>query len=83
MRELFEKWAIRLVSVIFLITLLLNISISYRQVRKAQDEFMRNSLSFLYNELKFGNDDVLEEFKKDHSNFDTVSYTHLTLPTKA
>ena len=74
MRELFEKWAIRLVSVIFLITLLLNISISYRQVRKAQDEFMRNSLSFLYNELKFGNDDVLEEFKKDHSNFDIIFF---------
>lgn len=69
MKNLLEKSMVKIFSLILLLTFFINISISFREKMKAQNEFMRDSLGFLFYELKTGDIGILSDFEKSYPSY--------------
>lgn len=74
MKDLLEKSLIRIFSLVMLVTFLINISIVFRGKIKAQNEFMEDSLGFIFYEIKNGNKNILEDFEKTYPKYKLVYF---------
>lgn len=74
MKNLLEKSMVKIFSLILLLTFLINISISFREKIKAQNEFMRDSLGFLFYELKTGDVEILRDFEKSYPSYKLIYF---------
>lgn len=69
MKDLLEKSLVRIFSLVMLVTFLINISISFEGKIKAQNEFMEDSLGFIFYELKSGDTEILKDFEKSYPRY--------------
>ncbi len=69
MKDLLEKSLVRIFSLVMLVTFLINISISFEGKIKAQNEFMEDSLGFIFYELKSGDTKILKDFEKSYPRY--------------
>ena len=74
MKDLLEKSLIRIFSLVMLVTFLINISIVFRGKNKAQNEFMEDSLSFIFYEIKNGNKNILKDFEKTYPKYKLIYF---------
>ncbi|WP_276881658.1 sensor histidine kinase [Anaerococcus tetradius] len=74
MKNLLEKSMVKIFSLILLLTFFINISISFREKIKAQNEFMRNSLGFLFYELKTRDIGILSDFEKAYPSYKLIYF---------
>lgn len=74
MKDLLEKSLIRIFSLVMLVTFLINISIVFRGKNKAQNEFMEDSLSFIFYEINDGNKNILKDFEKTYPKYKLVYF---------
>lgn len=74
MKDLLEKSLIRIFSLVMLVTFLINISIVFRGKNKAQNEFMEDSLGFIFYEIKNGNHNILKDFEKTYPKYKLIYF---------
>lgn len=74
MKDLLEKSLIRIFSLVMLVTFLINISISFGGKIKAQNEFMEDSLGFIFYGVKGGDTKILEDFEKAYPRYKLIYF---------
>lgn len=74
MKDLLEKSLIRIFSLVMLVTFLINISIVFRGKNKAQNEFMEDSLGFIFYEIKNGDKNIIKDFEKTYPKYKLVYF---------
>lgn len=74
MKDLLEKSLIRIFSLVMLVTFLINISIVFRGKNKAQNEFMEDSLGFIFYEIKNGDKNIIKDFEKTYPKYKLIYF---------
>lgn len=74
MKDLLEKSLVRIFSLVMLVTFLINISISFGGKIKAQNEFMEDSLGFIFYSVKGGDTKILEDFEKAYPRYKLIYF---------
>lgn len=75
MKDLLEKYFIRLLSLITILTFTINTIFLFKQKSQAQNEFMENSLSFLFYEIKDKDRiDLLDDFIEKNPTYDILMF---------
>lgn len=75
MKDLLEKYFIRLLSLVTILTFTINTIFLFKQKSQAQNEFMENSLSFLFYEIKDKDRiDLLDDFIGKNPTYDILLF---------
>lgn len=75
MKDSLEKYFIRLLSLITILTFTINTIFLFKQKSQAQNEFMKNSLSFLFYEVKNNERlDFVEDFIDNNPTYDIILF---------
>ena len=75
MKDLLEKYYIRLLSLITILTFTINTIFLFKEKSEAQNEFMENSLSFLFYEIKDKDRiDLAKDFIEKNKSFDILLF---------
>lgn len=75
MKDLLEKYFIRLLSLVTILTFTINTIFLFKQKSQAQNEFMENSLSFLFYEIKDKDRiDLLDDFIEKNPTYDILLF---------
>ncbi len=75
MKDLLEKYFIRLLSLITILTFTINTIFLFKEKSEAQNEFMENSLSFLFYEIKDKDRiDLAKDFVEKNPSYDILLF---------